>query len=115
MIRPLLTASLLLAATAVEAQQEDGAVADLLRRAGVTPNAQMIAGTDAKARATALDALERTYPLPRAVLDREGTPPPDAEAVMDRLGLVRRPGAPVTNLTGHTPSRQEIVDALAGR
>lgn len=115
MIRPLLTASLLLAATAADAQPQEGAVADLLRRAGVTPNAQMIAGTDPKARATALDALERTYPLPRAVAEREGTPPPDAEAVMDRLGLVRHPGAPVTNLTGHTPSRQEIVDALAGR
>jgi hypothetical protein len=115
MIRPLLAASLLLASTAAKAQPEEGAVAELLRRAGVTPNAQTIAGTDAKARATVLDALERTYPLPRPVAEREGTPPPDAEAIMDQLGLVRRPGAPVTDLAGRVPSREEIVDALAGR
>jgi hypothetical protein len=34
---------------------------------------------------------------------------------MDQLGLVRRPGAPVTDLAGRVPSREEIVDALAGR
>jgi hypothetical protein len=115
MIRLILAAPLLLAAAAVQAQPQDGAVAELLRRAGVAPTPEAIAGTDPKARATVLDALERTYPLPRSVLDREGTPPPDAEAIMDRLGLVRRAGAPVTDLTGHTPSRQELVDALAGR
>lgn len=115
MTRPLLALPIVLAAAAAEAQPQDGAVAALLRRAGVPPTQQALAGTDPKARAIALDALERTYPLPRAVLDHEGTPPPDAEAIMDRLGLVRRPGVPVADLTGHTPTRQEIVDALAGR
>lgn len=116
MTRPLLALPIVLAAAAAEAQAPpDGAVAALLRRAGVTPTEQALAGNDPKSRALALDALERTYPLPRSVLDREGTPPPDAEAIMDRLGLVRRPGVPVADLTGHTPSRQEMVDALAGR
>ncbi|GIX08312.1 MAG: hypothetical protein KatS3mg116_0022 [Elioraea sp.] len=113
--RPLLALPILVAAAAAEAQPQDGAVADLLRRAGVAPTAQAVAGSDPKSRALVLDSIERTYPLPRAVLDREGTPPPDADAIMDRLGLVRRPGVPVADLTGHAPTRQEIVDALAGR
>lgn len=118
MIRPPLALLLLAApllATAARAEAPDGAVAELLRRAGVPATPQAIAGTDPKARALVLEALERTYPLPRSVLEREGTPPPDAEAIMDRLGLVRRPGVPVTNLAGHVPTREEIVDALAGR
>lgn len=115
MTRLLLALPLLAAASVAEAQPQEGAVADLLRRAGVPPTAQAIAGRDPKTRAIALDAMERLYPLPRSVLDREGTPPPDADAIMDRLGLVRRTAAPVADLTGHTPTRQEIVDALAGR
>jgi hypothetical protein len=115
MIRLLLTLPLFATAAAAQAQAPDGAVAEILRRAGVPPSPQALAGTDPKARTIALDSLERGYPLPRSVLDREGTPPPDAEAIMDRLGLVRRPGAPTTDLSGRTPSRQEIVDALAGR
>jgi hypothetical protein len=93
----------------------ESAVAAILRRAGVAPTESALAGTDAKARAQALDSLERGYPLPRSVLDRENTPPPDAEAVMDRLGLVRRPGAPVTDLSGRAPTRGEITDALRPR
>ncbi|WP_439580225.1 hypothetical protein [Elioraea sp.] len=115
MNRPLLALPLLAVAAAAQAQAPDSAVGEVLRRAGVPPTAEALAGTDPKARAIALDTLERAYPLPRSVLDREGTPPPDAEAIMDRLGLVRRPGAPTTDLSGRTPSRQEIVDALAGR
>ncbi|MDW8443987.1 MAG: hypothetical protein RML45_06545 [Acetobacteraceae bacterium] len=72
-------------------------------------------GTDPKARADALDALERSYRLPPELRDRENTPPPDREAVMDRLGLSRHPKAAVTRMTDRTPTRAEIVDALAGR
>ena len=106
-----------LTATAVPvvAQPDESAVAQVLRRAGVAPSPGALAGTDAKARAQALDALERAYPLPRNLLDREDTPPPNAAEVMDRLGLVRHGGAPTTDMRGRTPSRQEIVDALAPR
>lgn len=97
------------------AQAQDGAVAAILRRAGVAPTEGALTGTDPKARAQALDALERAYPLPRNVLDRENTPPPDAEAVMDRLGLVRHPAAPVTDLSGRRPAAREITDALRPR
>lgn len=97
------------------AQSPDGAVAGVLRRAGVEPTTGALMGIDPKARAEALDALERAYPLPREVLDREDTLPADREALMDRLGLIRRPDAPVTRVTGRTPGRGEIVDALAGR
>jgi hypothetical protein len=100
---------------AAAAQPADSAVAAVLRRAGVAPTEGALAGTDAKARAQALDALERSYPLPRSLLDREDTPPPDAGAVMDRLGLVRRDGAPVTDLSGRRPTSREIVDALGPR
>jgi hypothetical protein len=93
----------------------ESAVAAILRRAGVAPTEGALAGTDPKARAQALDALERGYPLPRSVLDRENTPPPDAEAVMDRLGLVRHPGAPMTDLSGRRPAAREITDALRPR
>lgn len=93
----------------------ESAVAAILRRAGVAPTEGALAGTDPKARAQALDALERSYPLPRSVLDRENTPPPDAEAVMDRLGLVRHPGVSVTDLSGRSPAAREITDALRPR
>ncbi len=115
------TAALLVAAAASEAAAQatapprDGAVAAILRRAGVAPTEGALAGTDAKARAQALDALEGSYPLPRTLLDRENTPPPDAEAVMDRLGLVRHPGAPMTDLSGRRPAAREITDALRPR
>ncbi|WP_114377898.1 hypothetical protein [Elioraea thermophila] len=95
--------------------QADGAVAEILRRAGVAPIPGAVMGTDPKARASALDALERTYPLPPDLRDRENTVPPDREAVMDRLGLTRHPDAPVVRMTDRTPTRAEIVDALAGR
>lgn len=97
------------------AQAEDGAVASVLRRAGVAPTQGALAGTDAKARAQALDALERAYPLPRSVLDTENRLPPNPDGVMDQLGLVRRPGAPVTDLSGGTPTSRQITDALAPR
>lgn len=114
--RSLLLAVLVVAASlAPAAAQSDGAVAELLRRAGVSPTPGALMGTDPKARSSALDALERTYPLPPELRDRENTLPPDREAVMDRLGLIRHPHAPVTRLTDRTPSRAEIVDALAGR
>lgn len=130
MTHPLLTlgpaaAALLVAAAGSQAvaqaspspsaAPQDGAVAAILRRAGVAPTQGALAGTDAKARAEALDALERAYPLPRNVLDRENTPPPDAEAVMDRLGLVRHPRAPITDLSGRRPAAREITDALRPR
>lgn len=97
------------------AEGGESAVAAILRRAGVAPTEGALSGTDPKARAQALDALERGYPLPRSVLDRENTPPPDAEAVMDRLGLVRHPGAPMTDLSGRRPAAREITDALRPR
>lgn len=104
-----------MAGLAPAAAQADGAVAEVLRRAGIAPTPGAVLGTDPKTRVTALDALERTYPLPPDLRDRENTPPPDREAVMDRLGLTRHPNAPVTRLTDRTPTRAEIVDALAGR
>ena len=97
------------------AQATDGAVAAVLRRAGVTPTEATIAGRDPKARAEALDALERSYTLPRSVLDLENRLPPNPEAVMDQLGLVRRPGARLTDLSGSTPTSRQITDALAPR
>jgi hypothetical protein len=111
----LAAALLVLAPAAAHAQAPDSAVAAVLRRAGVAPTEGALAGTDPKARAQALDALERAYPLPRNLLDREDTPPPNAGAVMDRLGLVRREGAPVTDLSGRRPTSREIVDALGPR
>ncbi|WP_144299981.1 hypothetical protein [Elioraea rosea] len=95
--------------------RQDGAVASLLRSAGVEPTEAAVAGTDAKARAQALDALEKRYDLPRSLLDRENTPPPNAAEVMDRLGLVRHPGVPMTDLSGRTPTAREITDALGPR
>jgi hypothetical protein len=120
MLRPAAVALLVASAAGEAAAQgaappQDGAVASVLRRAGVAPTEGALAGTDAKARAQALDALERSYPLPRNVLDRENTPPPDAEAVMDRLGLVRHPGVPMTDLSGRRPDAREITDALRPR
>jgi hypothetical protein len=97
------------------AQEGESAVAAVLRRAGIAPTEGALAGTDPKARAAALDALERSYPLPRSVLDRENSPPPDREAIMDRLGLVRRPGVPVTDLSGAPPTARQITDALKPR
>lgn len=112
-----LAAALLVAATANEAyaQGEGSAVAAVLRRAGVAPTEGALAGTDPKARAEALDALERSYPLPRSVLDLENRLPSDPNAVMNQLGLVRRPGAPVTDLSGSTPTSRQITDALRPR
>lgn len=102
-------------ASAQAQPRQDGAVASLLRSAGVEPTEAAVAGTDAKARAQALDALERRYDLPRSLLDRENTPPPNAAEVMDRLGLVRHPGVPMTDLSGRTPTAREITDALGPR
>lgn len=114
--RALALAAVVAAASLAPATaQSDGAVAEILRRAGIAPTPGAVMGTDPKARAGALDALERTYPLPPDVRDREDTPPPNREAVMDRLGLTRHPSAPVTRMTDRTPTRAEIVDALAGR
>ena len=96
-------------------QAADSAVAAVLRRAGVTPTEAAISGRDPKARAEALDALERSYTLPRSVLDLENRLPPNPEAVMDQLGLVRRPGARLTDLSGSTPTSRQITDALAPR
>jgi hypothetical protein len=110
-----LAVALIVAATETAAQAPDGAVAAVLRRAGVAPSEAALSGRDPKARAEALDALERSYPLPRSVLDLENRLPPDPNAVMDQLGLVRRPGAPVTDLSGGTPTSRQITDALAPR
>jgi hypothetical protein len=113
-----LAAALIVAATATEAQAQgaqDSAVAAVLRRAGVTPTEAAVSGRDPKARAEALDALERSYPLPRSVLDLENRLPPNPEATMNQLGLVRRPGAPLTDLSGSTPTSRQITDALAPR
>lgn len=114
--RTLLLSALIAAASLTPAlAQSEGAVAEVLRRAGVVPTPGAVMGTDPKARASALDALERTYPLPPELRDRENSPPADREAVMDRLGLTRHPNATVTRMTDRTPTRAEIVDALAGR
>jgi hypothetical protein len=94
---------------------EESAVAAVLRRAGVAPTRAAVEGRDPKARAEALDALERSYPLPRTVLDLENRLPPDPNRVMDQLGLVRRLGAPVTDLSGSIPTARQITDALAPR
>ncbi len=101
--------------TASAQSNQDGAVASLLRSAGVEPTPGAVAGTDAKARAQALDVLERRYDLPRSLLDRENTPPPNAGEVMDRLGLVRHPGAPMTDFSGRTPTARELTNALGPR
>lgn len=112
----LLLAALIGAAGVAPAMaQADGAVADILRRAGIAPTPGAVMGTDPKARANVLDALERISPLPPDLHDRETVPPPDREAVMDRLGLTRHSNAPLTRMTDRTPTRAEIVDALAGR
>lgn len=112
----LLLAALIGAASVAPAMaQADGAVADILRRAGIAPTPGAVMGTDPKARANVLDALEQTSPLPPDLRDRETAPPPDREAVMDRLGLSRHPNAPVTRMTDRTPTRTDIIDALTGR
>lgn len=113
-----LAAALVVAADAAQAQAQpahDSAVAAVLRRAGVAPTEAAVSGRDPKARAEALDALERSYPLPRSVLDLENRLPPNPNAVMDQLGLVRREGAPLTDLSGSTPTSRQITDALAPR
>jgi len=108
-------AALVVASSQTAAQAPDGAVAAMLRRAGVAPSEAALAGRDPKARAQVLGSLERSYPLPRTVLDLENRLPPDPNAVMDQLGLVRRRGAAVTDLSGGTPTSRQITDALAPR
>lgn len=94
----------------------DSAVAELLRRAGVSPTPAMVRGSDAKSRETAIDRLARSYPLPPEMLNLRDRQPDNPDAVMDRLGLRRHQGAPVTNLsTGTPPPVTEIFDALAPR
>ena len=113
--RAALAALVVAASVAPAIAQAEGAVAEILRRAGIAPTPGALMGTDPKARASALDALERASPLPPDLRDREAIPPPDREAVMNRLGLTLHPNAPVTRMTDRTPTRAEIVDALAGR
>ncbi|MCS6853263.1 MAG: hypothetical protein NZ523_00700 [Elioraea sp.] len=113
--RMVVAAMVLAAGMAPALAQAEGAVAEILRRAGVAATPGAVLGTDPKARADALDALERGYRLPPELRDRENTLPPDREAVMDRLGLSRHPNASVTRMTDRMPTRAEIVDALAGR
>jgi hypothetical protein len=94
----------------------DGAVAETLRRGGGTPSEAMIRGTDAKSREAAIERVARSYDLPPALLNLRDRLPDDPQAVMDRLGLIRRDGAPRTDLSHRDPpSAGEIFDALAPR
>jgi hypothetical protein len=109
-----------LAATAATlpaaAQSRDGAVAETLRRAGVTPTENLLRGGDAKTRDAAIERLARSYDLPAEVLNARDRVPDNPKAIMDRLGLVPRDGAERTDLSRRTPpTPQEIFDALAPR
>jgi hypothetical protein len=98
------------------AQPQQGAVAETLRRGGGTPSEAMVRGTDPKSREVAIERVARSYTLPPELLNLRDRLPDDPQAVMDRLGLIRRDGAPRTDLSNRNPpSSSEIFDALAPR
>lgn len=105
-----------IAGAMAQAPPRDSAVAETLRRGGGTPSEAMVRGTDAKSREAAIDRVARSYNLPPALLNLRDRLPDDPQAVMDRLGLIRRDGAARTDLSNRTPpSSSEIFDALAPR
>ena len=56
--------------------------------------------------------LADQLPIDRATKDLSNQLPADVRGTEQRLGL-RVPSGPRTNLTGHTPTVEEIIDALA--
>lgn len=58
--------------------------------------------------------LAQTLPLDPQTRGLQNQMPPDPHATERRLGL-REPRGPATDMRNHTPSRREIVDALAPR
>lgn len=103
-------------ASAAQAQPTDSAVAQTLRRAGITPSQAMLRGTDQKSRDAAINRLAESYNLPPEIREMRDRLPENPNAVMDQLGLVRRDGAPRTNLSDRNPpSSAEMFNALAPR
>jgi len=101
---------------AAQSPAQDSAVAAVLRRAGITPSDAMVRGSDAKSREAAIDRLARSYPLPAEMLNLRDRQPENPGAVIDRLGLIQRPGAPRTDLSAaNPPTAAAIFDALAPR
>jgi hypothetical protein len=66
-------------------------------------------GTDPEA-----ERLSRSLPLAPATRDAQDRLPPDPGMVERQLGL-RQPVGPATDLRGHVPSTQEIVNGLNRR
>jgi hypothetical protein len=70
------------------------------------PSTGTIGGNDAGAR-----QIENRLPLDPATRNLQDQVPPNPGAVERQLGL-RQPVGPVTDLRGHAPSPQEIVNGL---
>ena len=105
-----------LVATSSGAQTPGGpsAVGDVLSRAGVPPTPSTVMGLSQKDSMDAVQALEKTYPLPPEVLQVRDRQPDNVPEVMNKLGL-KPVTAPRTDLRQRTSpaTSDDVVNALA--
>jgi len=91
----------------------DSQMANLLSNLGMTTTPEIVSGSDPNSVKQAISRLEATYGLSPEILNLQDQLPPDPESVIRQLNL--QPPTPATNrtdLSDHTPTVEEIIQAL---
>jgi len=86
-------------------------VSEILRRSGQPVDARVFMGTNPQLAEPILRKLDEMQPLPPQYRAMQDQPVPNAEALVQALGLPTGPRR-TTDLTGRTPAPGEIVEAL---
>jgi hypothetical protein len=97
--------------TEASAPAANRSVTAILQKSGDPIDARVSSGANPQLAEPVLRKLDRMQPLPPQYRDLHDQPVPNSEALIGALGLPNQPRR-TTDLTGRTPSRQDIVDGL---